>query len=255
MIANYHTHTPRCTHAVGEEEEYVLTGVQTGLKILGFSDHAPFPFPGGYYSHIRMRPEEFGEYTRSVLELRQKYAGQIQIPLGVEIEYFPQFWDEQLSMLRDGGVEYLLLGQHWSQFREGGHYNGRPTDSEALLAQYCKSLRDAMQTGQLTYIAHPDLFPFLGEEKLYQRYMGEVCREAKSCNIPLEINLLGVRTGRKYPDRRFWALAGEEGCKVVLGWDAHAPDELQGAAVEAAALDLIREFDLELLETVPLQRF
>ena len=255
MIANYHTHTPRCTHAVGADEEYVLAGIEAGLKILGFSDHAPYPFPGGYYSHIRMLPEEFQGYTGSVLELRQKYAERIQIPLGVEIEYFPQFWEEQLSMLRDGGVEYLLLGQHWANFEEGGHYGGRATDREDLLAAYCRSVRQAMQTGVITYIAHPDLFNFRGDGEVYRRHMQPLCREAKSCGIPLEINLLGIRSGRHYPARRFWELAAEEGCTVVLGWDAHTPEGLQDAAAEATALELIRDFGLELLETVPLQSF
>lgn len=46
MIANYHTHTPRCNHAVGSEEEYVQQALKAGIKILGFSDHTPYLFPG-----------------------------------------------------------------------------------------------------------------------------------------------------------------------------------------------------------------
>jgi len=255
MLANYHTHTARCTHAVGSEEEYVIAGMEAGLKILGFSDHTPYPFAGGYYSHIRMRPEELKGYAQSVLDLRQKYARQVQIPLGVELEYFPQFWDEQLSMLRDAGIEYLLLGQHWAKFEEGGHYSGRPTDREDLLAAYCRSVRQAMQTGVITYIAHPDLFCFTGDEQVYRRHMQLLCWDAKSCGIPLEINLLGIRSGRHYPDRRFWELAAEEGCKVVLGCDAHTPKGLLDSTVEAMARDITQILGLELLETVQLQSF
>ena len=54
MIANYHTHTWRCNHATGQEEEYVLTAVEQGFQILGFSDHAPYLFPEGYHSWVRM---------------------------------------------------------------------------------------------------------------------------------------------------------------------------------------------------------
>lgn len=255
MIANYHTHTPRCTHAVGTEEEYVIAGIEAGLKILGFADHAPYPFDGGFYSHIRMRPEELADYAGSVLALREKYKDQIQIPLGVEIEYFPEFWNEQLAMLRDAGIEYLLLGQHWSDYGEGIPYNGKPTDREDLLKNYCRSVRQAMQTGVITYIAHPDLFRFTGEDHVYRQHMQSLCRDAKNCGIPLEINLLGIHSGRHYPDRRFWELAAEEGCKVVLGCDAHSPEGLQDAAAEATAMDWIRELGLELAQTVPLQSF
>ena len=47
MIANYHTHTWRCRYANGTEREYVERAIEGGLKILGFSDHSPYPFPDG----------------------------------------------------------------------------------------------------------------------------------------------------------------------------------------------------------------
>ncbi len=255
MIANYHTHTVRCGHAAGTEEEYVLAGIQAGLKVLGFADHSPFPFEGGAYSHIRMRPDELQDYARQVLTLREKYKDVLQIPLGVEIEYFPRFWKEQLAMLRDCGIEYLLLGQHWSEYVQGGHYNGTPTDREELLEQYCRTLREGMQTGAVSYIAHPDLFHFIGDEKIYQAHMRVLCADARACNVPLEINLLGLGNHRHYPNRRFWELAGEKGCQVVLGMDAHTPEALLDTAAEAAAMELAQAFGLKVMETVPLQIF
>ena len=39
-LANYHTHTTRCQHARGTEEEYVLQAIDTGFEILGFADHS-----------------------------------------------------------------------------------------------------------------------------------------------------------------------------------------------------------------------
>ena len=41
MLANYHTHTARCHHASGSEREYIEAAIAGGMKILGFSDHAP----------------------------------------------------------------------------------------------------------------------------------------------------------------------------------------------------------------------
>lgn len=71
--ANYHTHTPRCRHAVGNEEEYIAFALERGLRILGFSDHTPYIFPDGYYSSFRMRPEEAEGYFETVRGLRDKY--------------------------------------------------------------------------------------------------------------------------------------------------------------------------------------
>ena len=80
MIANYHTHTPRCNHAWGTEEEYVERALEAGLQILGFSDHSPQLFPGTYYSHFRMRPELLQDYVDTVLRVREQYRGKIEIP-------------------------------------------------------------------------------------------------------------------------------------------------------------------------------
>ena len=45
MLYNYHTHTKRCNHAIGEDREYVENAIQGGLETLGFADHAPYVFP------------------------------------------------------------------------------------------------------------------------------------------------------------------------------------------------------------------
>ena len=52
MLANYHTHTQRCGHAIGEDREYIEQAVKNGFGILGFSDHCPWVFPADYVSDI-----------------------------------------------------------------------------------------------------------------------------------------------------------------------------------------------------------
>ena len=44
MKANYHTHTARCGHATGTDEEYVLAAIEQGFDELVFSDHVPWPY-------------------------------------------------------------------------------------------------------------------------------------------------------------------------------------------------------------------
>ena len=40
-LADYHIHTKRCGHAIGEMEEYVKNAIRKGLREIGFSDHLP----------------------------------------------------------------------------------------------------------------------------------------------------------------------------------------------------------------------
>ncbi len=37
-MKNYHTHTKRCGHAKGTDEEYVIAAIEGGFDELGFSD-------------------------------------------------------------------------------------------------------------------------------------------------------------------------------------------------------------------------
>ena len=253
MIANYHTHTARCRHARGTEEEYILRAIESGVKILGFSDHTPYWFAGEYYSRMRMFRHQLKDYAQTVRELQKKYAGQIEILLGVECEYYPTYFAETVRHLRQAGIDYMIQGQHWIGDEENEPYCGSATDSETILRRFVNQTIDGMKTGLYTYLAHPDLINFVGDDEIYQRHMARLCKAAKKLDIPLEINLLGIRAERNYPDHRFWKLAGEAGCKVLLGCDAHAPEDFLDKAAIEKALDMVRQYDLTLLETVALR--
>ena len=226
MIANYHTHTTRCGHASGTEMEYAEAAVRAGLKLLGFSDHTPQIFPGDYYSNMRMRQELLEDYVQSVLAVREAYKGKLEVPLGVEAEYYPALFSDLLSLLRDHGVEYMILGQHYLDNEMGSAYAGKATEDPKLLERYCDQSIEAMHTGLFSYFAHPDLIRFAGEDDIYRRHVRRLCRSAKECGVPLEINLLGVRDERHYPRETFWEVAAEEGCTAILGVDAHSPETL-----------------------------
>lgn len=253
MIANYHTHTWRCNHAEGTEEEYIQAAMERGLQILGFSDHAPYLFPAGYYSTFRMRPTALEDYCATVQSLKKKYSDKLTIHLGVELEYYPAYFDETLRMLRDSPLEYFILGQHFvgSEFHE--QYCGLMTGDAHILERYCDQVIEALHTGLFTYLAHPDLLHFLGSDRDYVQQMRRICKAAKSCGIPLEINLLGIESGRHYPNNLFWEVAGEEGCAAVFGCDAHKADSLRNCVPETKGRQLAAKCGVQIVDTVPLR--
>jgi histidinol-phosphatase (PHP family) len=254
MKANYHTHTWRCNHAGGSERQYVQNAMEAGLEVLGFADHAPYIFPNGYYSTFRMRLDQFPDYVDTVLSLRAEFAGKIEIPLGLELEFYPRHLPELLSVLRDYPMDYLILGQHFLGNEYDAPYNGVGSEDEGLLRQYVRQTCDAMNTGLFTYFAHPDLIHFQGSEGLYRQHMRDICREAKSCGVPLEFNLLGLSSGRHYPNPIFWEMAAEEGCDVILGRDAHEPEALLDEKTELWALDILERLDIAPLERAVLRK-
>lgn len=86
MKTNYHTHTTRCMHAVGDDEDYVRSAIKGGFQELGFSDHGPWKYHTDFVSDIRMLPEDLPEYIESIRALKEKYRNQISIKIGLEYE-------------------------------------------------------------------------------------------------------------------------------------------------------------------------
>ena len=253
MIANYHTHTTRCLQATGTEEEYIRTAIESGKQILGFSDHTPYPFSTGYRSPVRMLPEQLPEYAETIQAYKKQYASQIQLHVGLETEYYPAYFKELMRLVRDTDIEYMLLGQHWVGNEENEHKCIQPSADESILRRYCAQVRDAMQTGLFTYLAHPDVIHYTGDFRIYASYMRALCQEAKSCNMPLELNLLGLQANLNYPNPRFWEIAAEENCQVIIGCDAHEPKYLKNPSIEEKAAAFADHFHLHLLHTVPLR--
>ncbi len=242
---NYHTHTARCFHAEGRDEEYVRAAVEAGFELLGFSDHGAIPFDGGYVSSMRMSMPEVEGYLSSVRDLARRYKGEIDIRLGMEYEYFPEYLSLYRDLLSSGKLDYILLGNHFDLDERRGMYFGRCTRAEHL-RRYVDTALAAMQTGLFACFVHPDLFlhSYPRFDAAARQASRDLCAGAKSMDIPLEYNLLGLEKqaegvpGLGYPHAAFWEIAAEEGCTAIIGVDAHRPGALIEYGYEEACATL-----------------
>ena len=256
MRANYHTHTTRCNHAVGSEREYIETAIQSGIKVLGFSDHTPYPFGEEYSAYIRMEMHELEEYVTTILNLKKEYQKDIQIHVGLEVEYYENFFEEMYREIEQYPLEYLLLAAHWSgdSKLKTEPYFGIYTEDEKIVENYYHQMISGMEKGCFAYVAHPDLLHYPLDKPLYGETMRKICRKANECNLPLEINLRGIRTGKQYPNPVFWKIAGEEKCKVIIGCDAHEPDELIIGEAYQKALQYVEDYQLQLIDEIRMKK-
>lgn len=230
MDANYHTHTLRCGHARGSDEQYVRSAIDAHFKILGFSDHVPFE--GIHILSDRMEMDQTDEYISSILSLKEKYKDKIEILVGFEIEYFPQYLDYYKELLKR--VDYLIVGQHNVTFLDDD-LDSYASDDDVL--KYADLLCEAMESGVVSYVAHPDYF------MIGRRDWSEACIQAahkiaqcaQKTKLPLELNLNGIRYGKKvykdglayvYPYRSFWEIISQYETICVYGYDAHHPTTL-----------------------------
>ena len=254
MIANYHTHTKRCHHAIGEDREYVEQAIAEGIKILGFSDHGPMPYKN-YESYYKMTLGELPEYIGSVSSLREGFADKIKIHIGLEVEYYPSLWEQSLRLWKKYPVEYLLLGQHFI----GEETDDRPdpaprvSSDEKRLVQYVDRAVTAIDTGRITYIAHPDILNYTGVYmNLYFDQMSRLIEAAKAHNMPLEYNLLGMSAGRAYPRREFFEEVARSGANVIIGCDAHEPHRVADKSELKRAYRELEVLGVNVVETVDL---
>jgi histidinol-phosphatase (PHP family) len=248
MLHNLHTHTTRCNHAQGSDREYVETAIQAGMKTLGFSDHAPYLFPDKAYSSAhRMATDEIFDYAASIRALQKEYASDIRILLGFELEYYPEFHKDEMAFLSQVSPDYLILGQHFIGKEYDREISIRITENNDL-TRYVTQVLAGLSTGDFLYLAHPDLAGFACDESVWKHEYRRLCEGAKRLNIPLEINFLGMRGNRHYPNEKFFEIAGQVGNKVVFGADAHEPWSLNDQTSEEKAKEMVKKFGLQLIE-------
>ena len=254
MKANYHNHTFRCKHAFGTEEEYIQRAIDGGIELLGFSDHAPFYFVGDHVSPSRMGMDEIDSYFDTLISLREKYKSYIDIKIGFEIEYYPKLWDRALEKYSNYPLDYLILGEHFIGNESISCVSAfAPTTDENVLKSFVDHCINAVNTGKITYVCHPDNINYIGDEKIYTCEMTRLINECNRLSIPLEINMLGMRSGRYYPRDLFWQTAGELGARAVLGFDSHEPSHVAVNQEIEKAQEYAEKFGLTVLDKIELK--
>ena len=246
-MKNFHTHTVRCGHAKGKDEKYVKQAVKSGFSVLGFSDHAPMVFsPENHTSSFRIPLDKAEDYANSINSLREKYSSQIEIHLGYEMEYYPKYFNQTIDFLSQFGFDYLILGQHFTsnECDENAVYSGGETDDVYAFDCYINQVLEGLSTGRFLYVAHPDLFKYVGDDDIYKKKMEYFATEIKKLGYPVEFNLLGFSDRRNYPDRRFWEIVSSVGNDTVIGFDAHDPSVLGDMKLYEKAKKYLSELNI-----------
>ncbi|MGN0156077.1 MAG: histidinol-phosphatase [Lachnospiraceae bacterium] len=249
MKTNYHTHTDRCKHAKGKEEDYVKAAIDCGLSILGFSDHAPFPDTD---FGLRMVYEELDDYLSCIDTMANRYDNQITLQKGLEIEYLPQYNGYYEWLLTEKKLDYLLLGEHFFYSGNGDFcnvFNVTSIPDTTCYLDYAKAVTNAMKTGLFKMVAHPDIFlmnPYAWDKNC-EKAVDSIIETALITNTILEYNANGLRREKKeypdgirhpYPHDNFWKKVSETSIEVIVGSDCHTPELLWDTAVETAYKNL-----------------
>lgn len=246
FLQNLHTHTLRCKHAKGVPMDYAKAAKEHGIKVLGMTDHTPFP--DDRVIMIRMGIAELDDYIRDVRQAQAAYP-EIKILLGLECEYFPEF-DGFYRMLREEKkMDYLIGSVHFYMYKgkPQGFWGGFKMDREALTC-FADAYTQMMESGHFFFGAHPDLFGATIDtwNEDCEECAERICSTAQRLGMPLEINASGwlkqeqnanklgfasaeeaIAAGlpcpRPYPLDDFWRIAAKYRIPAIVNSDAHDP--------------------------------
>ncbi len=253
--SNLHTHSTYCD-GKSTLEENVISAIQKGISVLGFTSHSMYPF----WTETYMQPEDFSSYCQEIDSLQKKYAGRITIRLAFEADFIPGITLPRMENYSDFKPDYLIASIHFIFQREGliavdhkpeilknGAEKFYKGNMKELISDYFALQKEMLERGDFALLGHPDLVrkfneknPFFSEnEAWYKNELKEITRALAKKEIATEINTGAISRGyltKPYPSLYFLELLHEAGVPVAITADAHSSENLDCAFSQALQL-------------------
>ncbi|MGO8693269.1 MAG: histidinol-phosphatase [Rectinemataceae bacterium] len=257
---NYHGH---CLHCDGSDSARSIAekAIERGFLDLGFSSHAPLPFPTPWCIGRGTKPAALWSYRREIESLRGEYRGTIEIHAGLEVDYLPGSMGPADPLFASfdytiGSVHFVGRGREGSPWAmddspesfERGLVELFGGDIRALASVYYGTLRDMLERSRPTIVGHFDLVKkynrggkyFDEKETWYRALVEESLAAVARSGCILELNTGGMarlRAEEPYPS--LWTLGRcrELGIPMTIDSDCHrCADVDHGFAFAADAL-------------------
>lgn len=272
LKANFHTHTNFCD-GKNTAEEMVLAAIEKGFTSLGFSSHCMHPLDPEFYRPFdnvwHIPAENVKKYVEEIRRLKEKYAGQLQIFLGFEADYFEsEEYGRAIpskASYKELSPDYLIGAVHFVVTDKGFYTVDHHAevikenliklyskadgtiDGRAAVCDYFETERQMLAKGNFDILAHPDLLRkrndqlkiFDENESWYKDELKATAKSIASAGVITEINTGAIARGAMddtYPSQYFLELLHERGVPVCINSDAHTTDGLDCAFDRAAAL-------------------
>jgi histidinol-phosphatase (PHP family) len=253
-----HTHTHFCNHGSGEHtEKFIQQAISLGFKQYSLTEHSPLPhklatslpYEINYIKALAMNYKQLIEYFKMGQQLKEKYQSQMNILLGLELDYTPIDDGFTQGLLNTYGayLEDGILSVHHLPGKGGWRcvdYN--PDDFKEGLIDYYGSIEQVYKTyyevveqcihanlgsfkpkriGHLTLIEKfKKVFP-LNEPEYCDSQIIEILKLIKQKGYQLDINVSGLYKpdcGDTYPPLWIIKEAIKMNIPLVYGSDSHS---------------------------------
>lgn len=247
MIQNLHSHTTFCD-GKNTPEEMAKAAIELGMDALGFSGHGPNRAP----DDAAMAQETVPAYRAAVLRVREKYAGQLNVFLGIERDCFwaPDGgdWDYVIGSVHSVEKDGTYLGVDHSEkvFLESveQHYGG---DFYAFAEDYFRQVGEVPEKTGCQIVGHFDLITKFNEgdrlfDTAHPRYLSAALKALDRLaqrDVICEINTGAMSRGYRtapYPAPALLRAMKERNIPVCITGDSHSAQALLHAFPQAREL-------------------
>jgi histidinol-phosphatase (PHP family) len=237
-----HIHTRLCNHATGEMEEYVRAAIGRRLPRIIFLEHMEEGI-----NHLQgktwLSEEDFDCYFAEGRRLQALYRSRIEIGLGVECGYNPEYCDLLIQRLGRRNWDQVGVSCHFLRIEGVAHHLNmvsrrdenirlaRQVGAERILARYFADLTEAVRRLPGTMVCHLDAalryLPELSLTESQYLLIDELLQAIRDNGMAIELNSSGFAIrGEQFPNRRILAMARAYDIPFVFGSDAHRPEEV-----------------------------
>lgn len=241
-MVDSHLHTPLCGHAEGAPGEYVLQARKAGLRGLVFTDHSPMP--AWYDPQSRMRLAELPFYLLALERVREENPD-LYVGIGLEADFHPGTEAFVRELLKVYPFDYVIGSVHYLGAWPLDHPDHREEyawrNLKEVFRAYFQEVTLAARSGLFHAIGHLDLPKKFGHrlpEEALLELADPALRAIAEEGLFLDVNAAGLRNpaGEVYPAPALLRRARELGVGVVLGSDAHRPEQVGYAFSQVADL-------------------
>ena len=255
-MTNYHSHCLYCDGRASMDE-FVRFAVAEGFSSYGFSSHAPLRFS----TPCNMEWDRMDDYLAEFAALKRKYAGIIDLLVGLEIDYIDEQGQPALPCYQSLPLDYRIGSVHILPAPSGKpvdidtspanyarlvgeYFEG---DVEYVVRLYFRNLMRMVEGGGFDIVGHADkmhytascCLPGLLDEPWYDKLVRDCLAAIVERGYIVEVNTKSYHDlGTFYPNERYFAFLNDLGARVQVNSDAHYPDRISAGRREA--LDALR---------------
>lgn len=241
-LTNYHSHNLFCDGRAWMED-FVRFALSQGFTSYGFSSHVPLPFPTAW----TMEWDSMDDYLTEFARLKAKYAGRIELYVGLEIDYLNEVSHPATPRFQALPLDYRIGSVHTLYDVRGQlvdidttapkfarlvreHFHG---DLDSVVHQYYERLLRMVELGGFDIVGHADKMhynaacyrPGLLDEPWYDRLVRSYFAEIARQGYQVEINTKAYHElGTFFPNERYFSYLKDLGIRVQVNSDAHYPD-------------------------------